>query len=101
MLGKDGLQRTQPAGGLHIAHYPNQHQWGCLDDGHGLHNLMLVALWKTVIGDKVTSFIVSRVVLEQLDQTYIYLNSGCLGLVGQILLCDWWVRFYIFAINLI
>ena len=44
MLGEHGRQRAQTLGSLHVAHDTHNHHGRGLQNGHGLHDLLLVSL---------------------------------------------------------
>uniref|UniRef100_V9L109 Uncharacterized protein n=1 Tax=Callorhinchus milii TaxID=7868 RepID=V9L109_CALMI len=44
VLGEDGFEGAEAAGGLHVAHEPDDHHRGRLNNCHRLHHLLLVHL---------------------------------------------------------
>uniref|UniRef100_A0A4W3IEB4 Uncharacterized protein n=1 Tax=Callorhinchus milii TaxID=7868 RepID=A0A4W3IEB4_CALMI len=44
VLGEDSFEGAEAAGGLHVAHEPNDHHRGRLNNCHRLHHLLLVHL---------------------------------------------------------
>jgi len=48
MLGEDGLEGPETTWSLDVANTANNHHWRCLNNGHSLHDFLLVGFCQII-----------------------------------------------------